>query len=81
MCKFKDSTETSCDKCNSKAFGENLTHDPANLVRRSANWAAKAVAESLSQMSSCIYMYVNDGSAGEVSSLRNLSYIDDYLVL
>ena len=35
----KDSTETSCEKCNScKAFGENRTHDPANLVRRSANW-------------------------------------------
>ena len=31
----QDSTKTSCEKCNSEAFGEN--HDPANLVRRSAN--------------------------------------------
>ena len=26
-----------------KAFGENRTHDPTNLVRRSANWATKAI--------------------------------------
>ena len=28
--------------------GENRTHDPAYLVRRSANWATKAIAESVS---------------------------------
>ena len=31
----KHSTGTSCVNCNTKAFGENRTHDPANLVRRS----------------------------------------------
>ena len=45
---YQDPTETSCEKCNSKVFGENRTHDPANLVRRSVNWATKAVAESVS---------------------------------
>ena len=56
---FKDSTETSCEKCNSKAFGE--IHDPANLVRRSADWATKTVAESVSWV--LVYMRVNGGNA------------------
>ena len=50
------------EKCNSKTFGENRTHDPANLVRRSANWATKAVAESVSRVLVFIGFMVAVGS-------------------
>ena len=51
-----NSTKNSCEKCNSKAFGENRTQNPANLVRRSANWAMKAVAESVSWVRKFTYI-------------------------
>ena len=42
---MRNSTGTSWEKSNSKAFGaENRTHDAANLVRGSANGTTKTVA-------------------------------------
>ena len=63
---FKDPTETSCEKCNSKAIGENRTYDPANLVRRSANYI------QATKGTSCIFRNWSR------LSLRNFTHFEKY---